>query len=547
MENSELEGSGLQFRLSPEGDKLTAWFTPTVQRRPLDVAALARGAALDGFGDLYISQDALEALLKRCEASPVAFSIQIGERRDARLTLTLSDDSLSATVTIIPACGGRRVTRDDILRELADHGVVGGIQDEAIDAAVAAGSAPGLQVAAGTAPCPGENSQFVSLIPATRQQAPELNDQETVDYRDLGDLVSVSLGDRLMRRIPPTAGRAGRNLLGVETPAGDGCEIPFADNLTGVACDLHDPDLLIAAISGFPVTVSGGMIVEPVFKLKRVDLSTGNLHVKGSLEIAGDVSEGMEVTATEGITVGGIVEAARLQAGGDIEVRGGVIGHAHLSQEKSEGRQEAAQLKAGGCVTVQFAENALIEAGGEILVRELAMQSELTSGTSITVGEAGGRKGHIIGGLCRAATLVHAIVIGSHAGVPTVIEVGVDPALNQKLGLVKETIAEKGGRLEELTKTIAYVKENPGSMEPGLLNLKERVYAKLQSEMAELTGEKKRLQKRMEINGQARVEVERDALLGVQVRIGSSSHQIEEDLLGPTFRLGAEGVEVEYT
>ena len=83
----------------------------------------------------------------------------------------------------------------------------------------------------------------------------------------------------------------------------------------------------------------------------------------------------------------------------------------------------------------------------------------------ITVGEAGGRKGHIIGGLSRAATLVHAIVVGSHAGVPTVVEVGVDPSTNQKLGFVKEALDEKGSRLEELTKTLAYVRENPGSME----------------------------------------------------------------------------------
>jgi uncharacterized protein len=544
MVNSELEGSGLQFRLGPEGEKLRAEFTPTVQRRSLDVAALSRGIELEGFGELYVSEDALVELLKRCEVSPIPFSLQVGERRDARFALVVSDDYQSAALTITPARGGRRITRDVIFKELADCGVTSGILEAEIDAAVEAGSATGLQVAAGTPPCPGEDSQFVSLIPETKGQAPQLNDEDTADYRNLGELVSVCLGDPLMRRIPPTKGRAGRNLLGVELPTSDGCEIPFADNLTGVACDLHDPDLLLAAISGFPVAVARGMIVEPVFKLKRVDLSTGNLHVKGSLEIAGDVSEGMEVSATEGITVGGIVEAARLEAGGDIEVKGGVIGHGKLSLAGNEGKQEAAELKAGGRVTVQFAENATIVAGGGILVRELAMQSELTSGTSITVGEAGGRKGHVIGGLCRAATLVHAKVIGSHAGIPTLVEVGVDPSLNRKLEGVKEALAEKVGRLEELTKTLAYVRENPGSMEPGLLQLKERIYAKLQGELAELTGEKKRLQKRLEINDQARVEVEREAFLGVQVRIGGSSLQIEEDLIGPTFTLGAQGVEI---
>ena len=543
MVNEELEGTGLQIRLNPEGGKLMAAFTPTVQRRTLDLAELRGAIAVEGFGEFYLSEDALGELLKRCEVSPIAISLQIGERRDAGLALSVSDDNMTATATISPASGGRKITRDDILGELAGLGVVHGILEEAIDAAVAAGGAAKLQVAAGTLPCPGEDSQFVSLIPETRQQVPQLNDEDTPDYRNLGDLVSVSLGDPLIRRTPPTAGRAGRNLVGVEIPTSAGREVLFAEHLTGVACDLHDCDLMIAAISGFPVAVTNGMIVEPVFKLKRVDLSTGNLHVQGSLEIAGDVSEGMEVTATEGITVGGIVEAARIEAGGDIEIKGGVIGHGMLSLGNGEERRGAAQLKAGGRVTVQFAENALIVADGEIVVRELAMQCELTSGASITVGETGGRKGHIIGGLCRAATLVRAIVLGSHAGVPTLVEVGVDPSINQKLGIVKESLTEKLSRLEELDKTLAYVKENPGSMEPGLLLLKERVHAKLQGEVAELTGEKKKLQKRMEINGQARVEVARDAFLGVQVRIGGSSLQVEEDLIGPTFSLGAEGVE----
>ena len=543
MVNSELEGSGLLIQLSPEGAKLLAAFTPTVQRRTLDVAALKRAAALEGHGELYLSEDSLAELLKRCEVSPIPFTLQIGERRDATLALSVSDDFMSATVSIAPAFGGRTITREEIVKELADRGVVSGFLEEELDAVVAAGHASKQQVAAGEQPVPGEDSQFISLLPEAKELIPQFTDQDIADYRNLGDVISVSLGEPLMRRVPPTSGLPGRNLLGIELPTSDGIDIPFADNLTGVACDLHDCDLLIAACSGIPVPVPRGIIVEPVFKLKRVDLSTGNLRVKGSVEIAGDVSEGMEVTATEGITVGGIVEAARLEAGGDIEVKGGVIGHGKLSIGKAEGRKDSAQLKSGGCVTVQFAENAVIVAAAEITVRELAMQSELTSGTCIRVGEAGGRKGHIIGGLCRAGALVHAIVVGSHAGVPTVVEVGVDPSINQKLGFVKETLDEKGGRLEELTKTLAYVRENPGSMEPGLMQLKERVYAKLQSEIAELTGEKKRLQKRMEVNAQARIVVERDAFLGVQVRIGNASLQIEEDLLSPTFTLGADGVE----
>lgn len=540
--NHLLDGTGLTLQLTPDGQSLQAQFTPLVQRRALDVSQLQEALIELGFGGLLVPPEALEQLLQKCAVTPLSFTQRIGERRDATLALQLSDDAMTATMTIQPACGGRVIALEEVEKELARLGVVCGILYDEIKAALAAGQASRLVIAQGTAPLPGEDSQFISLIPEMAEQVPRLSDDETADYRNLGDIVSVSLGDPLMRRTHPTRGIPGVNLLGVELPATDGVDIPFAENLTGIACDLEDPDLLVAAISGYPVIVPRGIIVDPVFKLKRVDLSTGNLHFKGSLEIAGDVSEGMEVAATENITVGGLVEAARLKAGGDIVVQGGVIGHGKAVQGRMLNRQEMAQLEAGGAVTVQFAENAAISAGGDIVIRELAMQSDLTSGGSILVGERGGRKGHIIGGLCRAVTLVHAVVIGSHAGVPTVIEVGVDPALNRKLETVQDTLAEKQRQMDELTKTIAYVKENPESMEPGLFNLKQRIYIKYQGEIAELIGEKKRLQKRMEINAQARVEVERDAFLGAQIRIGSSVTQIEEDLTSPTFTLGEEGI-----
>lgn len=543
MESDILDGTGLKVQLSPDQKSLQAQFTPVTQRRALDTDQLREAIEVLGYGEFFLSQDALEQLLQRCAVSPISFTLQIGERRDASLALHLSDDMMTATMTIQPACGGQRITQEDVDQILAREGVVCGIRYDEIRAALEAGEANKLVIASGMPPVPGEDSQFISLIPEMALQAPQLSDDDTADYRNLGDIVSVSLGDPLLRRTPPTAGVPGMNLLGVELPTTDGVDLPFADNLTGIACDLTDPDLLIAAISGYPMIVPRGVMVDPVFKVKRVDLSTGNLRFKGSLEIAGDISEGMEVTATEDITVGGIVEAARVKAGGSIVVQGGVIGHGKGVQPgKMVSRQEMAQLEAGGTVTVQFAENAAISAGGDIMIRELAMQSDLTSGGSILVGEKGARKGHIIGGICRAVSLVHAVVVGSHAGVATVIEVGVDPALNRKLEIVQEALAEKQRQIDELTKTLAYVSENPGSMEPGLFNLKQRIYTKCQGELAELTGEKKRLQKRMEINAQARVEVERDAFLGAQIRIGSSTLLIEEDLTNPTFTLSEQGI-----
>lgn len=540
MEASAQDQSCITLKVSDEGRKLLATYTPA-PGRTLDRDLLHKAVFSQGFGEFTLSDESISAFLTAGEAATLPVTAEIGEKQEAHLDLEVSKDQMEARLNV-HAASGVRITGETVMAFLARNGIVHGILDGMVSQVAKTGHADRILVAQGTPPQPGEDSRFESLIPEMQEQKPQVNEGETADYRNLGDIVSVSLGDPLMRRLRPTAGIPGKDLTGKELPAPDGALLPFAEDMQGVACDVHDPDLIVAAIAGYPVALQNGAQVEPIFRLKRVDLSTGNLHFKGSLEIEGDVSEGMEVTASEGITVGGIVEAARLDAGGDIEVKGGVIGHGKLSLGGTEGRQDAAQLKAGGKVTVQFAENALIRAEGEILVRELAMQSELTSGASIRIGEPGGRKGHLIGGLTRAATLVHAVVIGSHAGVPTLVEVGVDPALNQKLGYVRESLAEKEKLREELEKTLSYVAENPGSMEPGLFKLKERVYAKYQSEIAELNGEMKRLLKRLEVNAQAKVEVERQAFLGVQIRIGSSQLHLEEDLMTPVFTLGEEGI-----
>jgi len=538
MKTCQISGTGLTLQLGQDG-VLQAVFAPNEKQRTLEQPELRE--AIASFGGLFVLEDGIVETMRRCAVAPLSFSVAVAEQRDAKFAVSVSEDYMTATLTIVPGFGGHRVTEEDVHKELAELGVVHGIDENAIKEAVAAGLAGKTVVAAGNPPQQGQDTQFISLIPEVAKGL-QLSDTDKADYRNLGSVVSVSLGDPLLRRTKATPGIPGKNLLGVELPATDGVDIPFAENLTGIACDLTDRELLVAAISGAPVLAQHGVIVDPVFKLKRVDLSTGNLHFKGSLEIAGDVTEGMEVSATEDIVVGGIVEAAKISAGGDIVVKGGVIGHGDLTPNKTPDRKDAAQVQAGGSVTVQFAENAVISAGGDIVIKELAMQSELTSGSAIMVGEEGGRRGHIIGGVCRAVSLVKARVIGSRVGVPTLVEVGFDPTLNRRLEIVKESMADKARLMDELSKTLNYVRENPDSMEKGLVRLKERVFAKYQGEMAELQNEKKRLLKRMEVNALAKVVVEREAFLATQIRIGERSLLIEEDLDNVTFTLTEEGI-----
>ena len=534
--------NGLTFQISPDGGKLLATCDPAAQKVPLDTDWVWQALVSQHLSDLFILEDALNALVKRCSVASDRFTVQIGERRDGTLTLSVAPDLMSACITITAAYGGKAVTAAQIIEALRGQNVVSGILYDEIDKAVVEKVVHKREVARGSLPQPGEDTQFISLVPEIRERCPQTDDTDNVDYRNMGGIVSVKAGDPLMRRHPATKGTPGENILGTPIPTTDGNDMGFATNLSGTAFAEGDPDLLLAAISGLPVQVDHGVMVEPVINLKNIDLSSGNLHFEGTVNIAGDVKSGMEVKATGDVIIGGVVEAARVEAGGDVEIKGGVIGQSEVRNPKGELNPEISSIHAGGSVTAQFAENACITAGRDIKIREVAMKSELTAGNEIAVGEQGMKKGHIIGGICRATTLVHAIIAGSPANVVTRIEVGVDPAVSEKLSIVKQQLADKEKRQEETAKTLAYIRDNPSKVDAGMARLKERVYDLMQAEITELNGQKKRLQKRLELVNNARIEIERTVYFGVHIMVGDKTLLIEDDLESKTFTRGDDGI-----
>ena len=147
------------------------------------------------------------------------------------------------------------------------------------------------------------------------------------------------------------------------------------------------------------------------------------------------------------------------------------------------------------------------------------------------------KRGNIIGGVSRATTLVHAMVLGSSAGVATRIEVGVDPDARERLSEVRLQLEKIQKEAEEIGKTLAYVRQNPQCLDPAMVRQKVMTSSHLQSEIAELTGQKKRLQKRLESVDHARIEVERTVYDGVQVVIGDKTLTVDNDLENVTFHI----------
>lgn len=539
---------GLSFVLDGSGRKLLAHFAPVESRITIDGEWLKKEIAAQGFGQLFLSDAALARLIKQYASASEPFDLEIGEIRDAGVTVELAPDKMTAYLTITPPCGGVKVTREQILAALAEKQVVSGILDEEIERLAVAGEALKHPVAQGHETVHGEDGRLQCLIDMARDRHPRLDEHDRADYRDFGGgIATVRQGERLMQKIPPTPGTAGINVLGQAMPAKPGKEAAFSTRLKGAAIDPENPDFLRAEISGRPVLENNGMAVEPTITIGTVNLATGNLDFEGSINITGDVHAGMTVRASGDIHVSGTVEAADMDAGGDIVVKGGIIGHG--GEHDYPGDKEkiiVARVRCGVSCSALFVENAHVEAGDSILIDKQVMQSELTAANRIVVGKPGAAgRGSIIGGLAEATLLVQAKEIGSPGGIKTRVRVGTNPYIHEKLRKAASLLEAKAKELDEIIKLLKYIEENPERIKAEIRSKAENTRAALLQEIEQAQQGKDELDLALELADDAKVVVEKTVFDNVQVEIGGKIHHVELERSGGTFSL-KEG-EIQFT
>ncbi|MDZ7655900.1 MAG: FapA family protein [Sulfurimicrobium sp.] len=542
-EAQDAQAQPLTLSITEDSRKLLASFTPAENLTPIDLESLKLIIAEAGYAQLFLSEPALAQLVKQYATASEPFSLEIGEVRDAVPAVEISADKMSAWLTVTPPCGGAAVTKEQIDRALSAKGVAAGIQDRAIDQVLADGTADRMLIAQGRQVVHGEDGRLECLIPMVKDRHPHLDEHDIADYRDLGGIVTVHQGERLMQKHPPTLGEAGENVLGQVIPAKPGKEAMYAPQLKGAMVDPEDPAFLVSEIPGQPVEVSHGMTVEPTVTLQAIDLSTGNLDFDGTVNVIGDVHAGMSIRATGDIHVGGTVEAATLDAGGDVVVKGGIIGHGEVHDHPDE-KQKAniARIRCAGSCSAHFVENASIETGDSILVDDLVMQSELAAINQIMVGKPGSGKGSIIGGLTEATLLVQAAMIGSPAGVKTRVMVGSNPYLHDKLKRTTQFLEKKAKEMEDVIKLLTYVKTHPERMPAGILVKAENTQMALMLDMETLQEEKEQFELELVLAVDAKVVAEKTVFGGTQIEIGGQIHHVEIQRGGGSFVLGEDGI-----
>jgi uncharacterized protein (DUF342 family) len=181
-----------------------------------------------------------------------------------------------------------------------------------------------------------------------------------------------------------------------------------------------------------------------------VDYSTGNIHFNGTVIIAGNVLDGFEVKAEGDIVVLKNVEAARLEAGRDIIIRGGVQG-------KGKGL-----VCAGRDIFIEYVQNGRLEAQGVIEIGNFAVNSYIATTNQLRLTE---KRGTLIGGEAFALRGFDVRTLGSEQGVKTFVEAGTDFLALKKIREMQDVITMMTDNLKKIESTLKTVsvafKNNP--------------------------------------------------------------------------------------
>lgn len=525
----------LTFKLD-EDNKLFAVFEPGESKITLNHAVIMEMLTRQNLSDLFLDEKALLRLAQLYNNTNAGFVLKIGERRDGEFIINVAKDKMSAWLTMTPAYGGVPVTFEQIRQSLKEKGIVSGIITSAeLEAILKEGKATDYLIAQGLPPVPGLDAQFHSLVPEMQERRPRINENGIADFRDLGHLVLVKQGDPLMRRTLPTEGKKGKNILGQILTPRPSQDTPFTPDLKGAMFDPDDSNLLRAAIIGQPLPLANGVVVSPTISVPQVNIASGNLSFDGTINIQGDVMKGMKVYALHDIFIGGTVEAAEIEAGGNIYIRGGVIGNSDLSGGSATSM--GGKISCKGSVGVRFAKDASIEAGTSIIIEEYSMNSQLTALNQILVGKPGGKKGLIVGGSASAMMLVQATSIGSESGIRTYIQGGLNPDTQKRLNSIERDIEANEKNQDDVKKIIAFIESNPEKDKNGLLDKASRTLDKLTSEIVRHQADRESLIAEMSFAEHAKIVVEQTLFNGVEIRIGDQIWKAREERGQTVFRL----------
>lgn len=458
-----------------------------------------------------------------------------GERLAARITVTVAEDAMSASVRIeAPRKGATPPEPEDVEDALAQQGVTFGIDGDAIRRLLR-NSAYGREVvvACGREPVFGSGSRIQYHFNTNRGRPWMEMDFGRINLKELNFIANCNEGDLLAELLPPVKPVDGMTVSGTRIPAAkDAVTVQLA---AGENTRLDAEDTRLYAIAAGNVGLRDGkVVVEPLVVVRAVNYETGNIHFEGSVVVEGGVADGFVVEAGGDIEVGKGVGRATLRAGGSVLLKTGMSGG------------EEGTIECGGNLLARYLESCSVTCRGNVLVEEAIMQSRVTVWNHCVLS---GRRAEFIGGELIAGGSFWCRKLGHFTEVATRLSVGVPP--NRMLEYRSDR-ANLATRSEELDRTEQQLDQCTQAIRDGhdtekIRNAREQLNAtvqRLSAEVDALNRNVRKLKDRLEASRKSIVVVENEIFHGVTVAFGMREYRAPEKGSRKTvLRLTERGIE----
>lgn len=356
---------------------------------------------------------------------------------DASFVVDVAVDEMQATITATaPGVGGAEIMADTIASALSSQGIVAGIDFSKIDDFV---DHPvyGLPyvVAEAIRPVDGRDA-YIEYNFETDRSKLKMQESETgqVNFKELNLIQNVVEGQPLAKKIPAERGKGGKTIFGryLEAKNGKDINLPLGKNVV-VDSDGHT---ILASTNGQVLLIADKINVEPVMEIEGdVSIKTGNITFLGTVIVKGNVDDGFNIKASGNIEIYGTVGRSTLIADGNIIVQLGIMG-------RDEG-----VIQTGKSLWAKFIQNTTVTAEEYVIVADGIINSNVTARKRILLQ---GKRAAIIGGHLFATEEISAKSVGSSGGgSETILEVGLDPQLKQRMTFISDSKNALAKELEE--------------------------------------------------------------------------------------------------
>ena len=373
-------------------------------------------------------------------ASVYGFAVCVEGRLSVLSPISATKDKQKAFMTILPTKSGKIPAASEVFEMLNLKKIVT-LKTEAeiteLLSTISSKSLAKILVAEGRPAIDGYPEYYKPFIDHTKK-AGAVKSDGSIDFKEVGSVVQVSVGQEILQRIPAVKPTMGYDVFGNQIQ-------PAVLSVSGykpgenIVPSEFDSDILVSSIDGvLKVANRKVSVLKMVVVNGNLDYKTGNIDFNGSVTIMGSVLPGFKIKASGDVLIQESLEDAVIESGGDVKIKGGIVG------------KDFVKITCTGSLEAKYILNATVEAGGDIIVEDSIINSNVFSNHEINIE----KNGKLIGGNATAQYCISIKVAGAPSNPPTVLNVGRNLSIERELDVVSKDMNFKKEEINEVMRQL---------------------------------------------------------------------------------------------